>query len=249
MEQELNNGKVKRARRKQDEINTVIEKALINQIQKVGFSRLKLQPIAKEAAVIPAVIYNKYGNLNGLITSFTKKYDYWLNETLEKYFKEFERGDHQLFMTNLLHDIAKRLYKDKVMQQLLIWEVEERNEITKRAANMREANTTMFALFYEEYYKDSKIKFDGFISIMIAGIYYIILHKDTATFCGLDMDKTEDFNHLLNTIEGMCSIFAEESKSKKRVNDIALKLKEQGVAIDIISEATGLSKEDIEKIE
>lgn len=240
-----NKSKGKRVRRTNEEIDKDITTALKKIVGKVGFSNITLKAIAQESSVEPPVFYNKFGDLSGLLEVFVKKYEFWLNEIVDKHIGEFHKGNHEKFLSLLLKGIAKELFKDRVMQQLLIWEVLDINQITEKSAVIREANTRMFSKFYEEYFKDADINFNVFVSMLISGIYYLILHKDTSTFCTIDYNSPEAKEQLYKTIDKLCAMLFAELEPKKKEIEIAQKLKAKGVDNVIIAESTGLTIEQI----
>jgi hypothetical protein len=131
------------------------------------------------------------------------------------------------------------------MQRLLIWEVQEKNNVTEKTARMREMNVYTFASFYDNYFKDADVDFNVYTSIIIAGIYYLILHKDVSTFCSVDFSKEEGRERLLKTIKKLCIMLFSEQQPDRQQVEIASKLKEKGVDISIIAECTELTFEQI----
>jgi AcrR family transcriptional regulator len=239
------NSKEKRTRRTKKEIDGNIDVAMKKMVEKKGFINLTLSAIAQQAKIDPPVIYNKYKNLNSLLEGFTKGYDHWLNAIIDKQVENFHAGKHEAFLSGLFREMAQELYNDRIMQQLLVWEVAENNNITERSAKIRESNVYLFSGFYDMYFKGADVDFNVYTSILIAGIYYLVLHKDVSTFCSVDFSTEEGKERLLKTIKKLCAmLFSEQQPDKQRL-EIAWKLKEKGVDINIIAECTGLTLDRI----
>ncbi len=239
---------VKRVRRTKAEIDKNIDAAMEKLVAQKGFSGITLLGVAQEAQIETPVLYNKYGGLDGLLEAFTKKYEYWINDVFEKLLPDFNTGNHEAFIYGLFRGIGKKLYKDRVMQQLLIWEVQEKNHITDHSAKLREDNSRILSQAYELYFKDSGISFNAFSAIIIGGIYYLILHKDASTFGLIDFSTKEGEELLFTTIDKMCDMLFAELNRNKQAFEIARKLKERKVDITVIAESTGLTEKQINEL-
>lgn len=90
------------------------------------------------------------------------------------------------------------------MQELLIWELSSDNYITRHTADNREQNSKYLLDYYNNGLKDFPIDFNALIALFIAGIYYLILHRDISTFCGIDFSKKEGLD-LLKKNDSACN--------------------------------------------
>lgn len=232
-------------RRTDVEVKADVDKAVLEVISKYGFANITMNSVANAAQVSPASVISRYGSLEELISLQVKNYDFWLNEIISKHYEEFKNGKHEEFLKNLLKGIAKNLDEDPVLQELLIWEVQDVNEMTKKAATLREAHTAMYNDYYQGLFGKLDVSFSAFTAILIAGIYYLILHKDTSTFCGIDLNTRKGMKTLMEGIDGMASLFFDQIRPGKQMIEAAKKMKENGINIDIISDCTGLTTEQI----
>ncbi len=159
----------KRFRRKRrgrnEDFTADLDAAITALAKKVSFAGISFTTLAKVADISPISLKKKYDNIDAVLAEYIKKYNYWLNDIIEKHYKEFEAGRHELFLSNLLKGIVRRLQKDTAMQQLLIWEIMEENEITMKTAVIREANTYMYNQFYNDLFKGTAVSFNGFMAI------------------------------------------------------------------------------------
>jgi AcrR family transcriptional regulator len=245
---EQNESKERRMRRTNLVIDRNIDEAVKKLVSEVGFSNLTLKAIAEEATVDPPVIYNKYGNLNGLLREFIQQYENWLTHIEAKSIRNFQTGKYQRFLTLLLKNTAKRVNADRVIQELLIWEVQEKSDMTRQSARMREANTFLFSSFYSDYFEGTGVDFNMFMALISAGIYYLIMRKDVLPFCEIDLNKKEDFDRMLDMIEKLIEWIFSERKADQKMEDVAIRLKQKGIDVAVIAEATGLSVEHINEL-
>lgn len=238
-------GKKRKGRRTSSEIDKSLNDALADLISKDGFSILTLSSVTQKAKVEPPVIYNNFGSLMGLLESFTQKYNHWLDDIVDESIMDFNESRHEAFLSKLLKGIAQKLDKDKCMQQLLIWEVQEKNNITTTSAKLREANTRIFSKFYENYFKKADVDFNMVVAILMAGIYYLILHKDVSTFYMTDITTKEGWHSFNKTIDKLCGFLFSELNPNQQILETALKLKKKGICVSVISECTGLNIEQV----
>ncbi|GHT40205.1 transcriptional regulator [Bacteroidia bacterium] len=233
----------KRVRRPNSEIDQNIAAAMKKLVARKGFSNLTLSAVAQQSKVDPPVLYNKFGDLNGLLKLFTENYELWPSKIIDGHIQKFQDGKHEEFLCEVLSDITQELYKDKIIKQLLIWELADTNEINRNTAKMRESNVYMFSRVYKNLFNETDVDAPVFVAIIVAGIYYLVLHKDVSTFCSVDFSSEEGKKALLKTIEKLCSILFAELAPNKQLLKVAAKLKKKGVDINTIAECTGLPLE------
>ncbi len=77
------------------------------------------------------------------------------------------------------------------MQKLLIWEVSDSNYITERTAENRERHSQNLVEYFEKTDSDPNINIRVVSALLISGIYYLALHKNISTFCGIDFRSKE----------------------------------------------------------
>ncbi len=229
-----------RIRRTKHQLEHSIMEAMETLTTQKGFAALSLLEVAKEAKVEPQVIYNRYGGMDGLLAAFAKRYEYWLNDVSDKLQTKYENGHYQEFIVGLLQGIAEKLYKDRVMQQLLIWEVTERNFITDKSAVYRESNVRFICNYYEQLLKNSGISFNAISSIVTAGIYYLVLHKDASTFCTIDYNSKEGQEVLQQAIADLFKLIFDNSEQNNKLLDAAMKMKADGMTDELIEKYTGI---------
>ncbi|MCD8264546.1 MAG: hypothetical protein LUD02_10765 [Tannerellaceae bacterium] len=77
----------------------------------------------------------------------------------------------------------------------------KKNKITKRTAANRERNSAEMLQYFREYYKDNDVDFEIISSILIGGIFYLIMHRNIAPFCSVDFKKKENIGLLKKNIQ------------------------------------------------
>lgn len=235
----------KRKRRTKSDIEECIEKAAIELIEEDGFLKLAVTAITKKAKIEPVVFYNRYNNLDEFINEFVKKYDYWFSDIAKKYIRS---SNKEAKYRELLQSLLKSLKGNKVMQQLLRWELAMNNEMTQRTAQFREVHTLPLAKEYKKVFLGSNVDILAISALMIGGIYYLVLHSDLATFSKIDINTTEGEERICKAIDYLSDMLFKECSAKAEIIRIAQKMKTHDIAIEIISDCTELPIEVIKNI-
>lgn len=237
--------KTRRPRRTNLALDRDIMDAAKTVIEKNGFANTTLTSIMQEAGIEPNVFYKRFDNLDKLFDYFVQHYDYWFSNIVDV--KNVPK-DPKGFYSTLLVELARQLYRNKSMQKILIWELSEDNPTTRRTARLRENNSGELVDTLNNYFEGSKMDMAVFTSLMIGGIYYLILHKDRSTFCGIDFSTRAGRTKLLETIESISNcIFNYNMTTNMEIVEVAKRMKAEGLDNEMIVRCTGLSQEEINR--
>lgn len=229
--------KERRKRRTKQEIENVIDKAAVQLVKRAGFSNLTVRNIAEEAQMEAIVFYNRYSNVEEFIDEFVKKYDYWFTEVTKTVLPVSDREEY----LHILKNLFVSLKENTEMQQLLRWELFEDNETTRRTARLRELHTIPLVEKYQRIFKDAPFEIEVVSALLIGGIYYLVMHADRTPFAGLDVNSEIGHKQICNALEFMGNYFFDNvSGFDIKTLDIAKKMKEKGIEINLIEECTKL---------
>lgn len=198
--------KNKRKRRTKEEVVQNIMSAANNIIAEKGFLGLTATGLMKDSDIEPVQFYKRYSDLAEFIDDYVKKYDYWFSDTTklqvdgENYREEYKQVLSNLFLS---------LLDNKVMQQLLSWELSVNNETSRRTAGMRELHTLPLAERFDKIFEKSDVDIVALSSLIIGGIYYLTLHKNLANFSGIDVNTESGRERILKTIRFLGDLFFE----------------------------------------
>ena len=180
--------KPRRARRTKASIEEAIEKAAKDLILKKGFVGVTVLDIIKKAKIEPITFYNRYKNQEEFYDNFVRQFDYWFNDTLKIPAELYETEEGYV---QIIHKLIDATADDSVMMELLRWEICETNAVTRRTAMNREFHTLPLIKPYEVQFRNSGIDIVAFTTLLIAGIYYLNLHRKCSPFCEIDMNTEE----------------------------------------------------------
>lgn len=230
----MNTEKATRYRRTKADITEDIRKAAVDQVMKRGFSSSLVTEIIKKAKIEPPVFYHRYKDLDEFYSEFVKGYDYWFSQIADEAMKS--SNDPKVQYIALMKGLQDSLKDKSVMQELLRWEVAEGNDTTKRTAMLREAFTLPLAEKYKALFENTCVDFVALASLLIGGLYYLNLHKERSTFCGIDMQKEEDIERINKAIKTFAEIMFSFFERRDTKQDVAERMRAKGIDEQTIKE-------------
>lgn len=239
--------KERRKRRSTKDIEESIINAATRFIETEGFSNLTVTSIMRQAEIEPVQFYNRYDDLNKFIDEYVKKYDYWFSDIVKSQ-KQYS-NDKALYM-NILVGLFQSLSENKIMQELLKWELANNNETSQRTAQLRELHTLPLYQKFSNIFSNTDIDIVTISALIIGGIYYLILHDKLSTFSGIDLKKESDKQKVIKAISKLSDIlftFIPSSITKENI-DIIIKMREDNIPVEKIAYYTGIPKEIIVSI-
>lgn len=207
-----NEVKARRPRRSKADIEDAIHKAAVSQIKKKGFSLALVTDIVKRAKIEPVVFYNRYKNLDEFYDTFVKDYDYWLSDLVRD---SIENIDSEEAYSNVIEKILNNLLSDDIMTELLRWEVAEGNNITERTARLRTMHAVDIFRNFEEKHADIGIDVTAVSALLVAGIYYMLLHKDRSSMIGIDINQAAGKRRIVNAIREISRLIFQEKENRQ----------------------------------
>lgn len=235
----------RRKRRSTEDIEKAILEAAAGFIGEKGFGELTVTGIIQKASIEPVQFYRRYGDLNGFIDEYVKRFDYWFSDVAKDSDSE---GDEKERYEKIVNGLLDALCDNRIMQQLLRWELSGNNETVRRTARLREFHTLPLCSRYAKVFEGSDLDIVAVAAMMIGGIYYLVLHKDLSDFGGIDLNKEAGRERIRNAVRQLSGLlFSAEGISCEAVG-IARQMKKDNVPIDKIGKYTRLPQELIESL-
>lgn len=170
-----------------------------------GFTGLGVNAVAREAGVDKVLIYRYFGGLPDLIVAFGREGNFWPS------INELAGGDVVAFGQLPLAEQLSRLGKNfmaairtrPLTQEILAWEMIERNELTVELETIRENTmTNFFEMFFQSADKGPDIEAMG--AIIGAGISYLVSRgRKIRYYNGIDLDSEAGWQRLEGAIDTM----------------------------------------------
>lgn len=242
-----------RIRRTTKELDNLLLDAVAELIEKVGFSNITISSVVRKAKIEPISFYNRFNDIIELFDKYVRKHDYWMNDIF--HFSPLKNSSKQNYM-DFLVGLIEALNKDVAMQKILAWEITDDNYITRRTAKVRETHSEPLFEYFEKTHPDDTIDIRVISALLIGGIYYLCLHKNLSTLCGIDFGTEEGLDLLKKNVIGLVNRIYLNSESGYRKSDFQIsKTKrsikiayEKGIDISTIKEIFDLSTEEIRSI-
>ncbi len=170
-----------------------------------GFKGLGVNAVAREAGVDKVLIYRYFGGLPQLIAAFGREGNIW--PSIKELVGDDIEAYHKVPMTEQLSQLSRNfiqaIRKRPVTQEILAWEMIERNELTIVLESVRE-NTMMnfFDMFFPSTDKGPDIA--AISAIIGAGISYLVSRgRQISIYNGVDLQSEAGWQRLVKAIDAM----------------------------------------------
>ena len=183
-------------------------------ITKEGFEKIGVNAIAKEAGVDKVLIYRYFGGLNGLLEAYVFQKDYYSN--LKKQIAKKVTTGNEKDVINAIKDMllgqANEMFNDKELQEILRWEVVNKNEITDALAAERENQSIWLLNQIEKVIDSDETDMPALTAILAGGISYLILRAKHASLVnGIDIKTEEGWDRIEKTLSQIVDLVADKS--------------------------------------
>ncbi len=187
-----------------------ILRAVGSLVAESGFSSLGINAVALRAGVDKVLIYRYFGSFDALLGRYALGIDYLSNlfpgvgDTAEP--AEISR--------KLLHGQLDSVLKNPELQAMLLWELNEKNEITDAVARMREDQGNQVLKAIAESSGRTDLDLSAIASLLVGGIYYLILRSKTyPLFAGIDLTSEKGQSRIRGAIDFVIErLLQQESK-------------------------------------
>lgn len=237
----------KRVRRTNKQLEIDGWNTLEQLVQERGFNGIPLTLFAKEAGLSANVFYRHYGTMEAIYETLANRHMSGLIDILSSSdtsnISEQEACD---LYTKKLKMLFKNLKNDKIMQQLLLWELSEDNSTTRKTSLIREKVQQDLVSYSKGIFKASGTKIEGITALLLAGIYYTtICSKPICTINCVDSAGRAQLSKGIDEIIGF--IFDQQNKRKYR-QEVIERMQKYGIPKTEIAKYLGVSEKEIERL-
>ncbi len=180
-------------------------KAVGSLLAREGFKGLGVNAVAREAGVDKVLIYRYFGGLPELITAFGREGNFWPS------IKELAGGDVAAYsrlpvieqLSQLSRNFMNAIRTRPITQEILAWEMIERNELTAELETIRE-NTMMnfFDMFFPAADQGADVAAIG--AIIGGGVSYLVCRgRQISIYNGVDLQSEAGWQRLESAVDTM----------------------------------------------
>lgn len=196
----------------------VTQKKLIHAVGKLlaeeGFKGLGVNRVAREAGVDKVLVYRYFGGLPELIREYSKTVDFWptVEELMGPDPERLKTLPPDQQVAEVFKSFIAALRKRPATQDILAWELLERNELSMQLEDVR---IRTFLEFFE--YLDTipdDVNLTPIVVLMGAAVnHLIVLSRINRFFGGIDFKSEDDWERINKGIELLLKGIFSDSES------------------------------------
>lgn len=232
-------------RRTQAQLEEDIMNALEELVIKNGFSKILLTDLINQSGIEATVFYRRYGTIDNILAILSKRYDFWINDAID--IKQLNVLGPRDFYASVLKLLYKELKGNLTMQKLLVWELNEDNEETRRTSNIRETMNMSLISYYDQLFQHTNVDIKCATAILISGIYYLVLHRDRSQFCTIDFNSKESDAIINRSIESITELIFRELDKVNMLRGVIERMRDGGIEDGKICEFLNISSVELKK--
>ena len=200
MGRKIYQGKINNKERSKQKLIIAVGKVLKSK----GYTGLTATNIAKAAGLSRRLITMYFDSVDHLIETYVREKDFWSTAASKAdEMIEITKGkDTKELIDYLLQNQLDNFYNNPEMQKLILWEISTRSKIMYEVCEEREhLGAKIFELTDKEL-KGKDIDIRAVTALLVAGIYYMVLHSQSTdtTFCEIDIDEPKGMQRIKNAI-------------------------------------------------
>jgi AcrR family transcriptional regulator len=172
-----------------------------------GFQEIGINAVARKAGLDKVLIYRYFGGMPQLLRAFAQQGEFWptIGQLLGRKLTEIGDMDVADLSVALLKGYLRELRKRVTTQEVLRWEVVQRNELTDELAAVREAQGLEILDLLpaaDGAAGDRDLAAVG--ALLHAGVMYLVLRSKTAdAYMGVDLQTEEGWSRIERAIESL----------------------------------------------
>ncbi|MDU1892931.1 MAG: TetR/AcrR family transcriptional regulator [Dysgonomonas sp.] len=182
------------------------EKRLIKAVSKIveeeGFLKVGINRISRIAGCDKVLIYRYFGGLNGLINAWAKENDFYVMayETFIEEVNIFDKGDIRNLVKKVLLAQLHFLRENRMMQELLIWELTGRSKF-KALQDIREENGYRLQQILSNIVGSENKDINLYITVLVTAIDFVVIcTRQYPVFNGVDFNREESWDRFEKVI-------------------------------------------------
>lgn len=176
-----------------------------------GFQGIGINAVARKAGVDKVLIYRYFGGLPQLLRAFAQQGEFWptIGQLLGRKLTEIGEMDVVDLTVALLKGYLRELRKRVTTQEVLRWELVQRNELTDGLAAVREAQGMEILDLLPDAGGSMEGRDLGAAGALLhAGLMYLVLRSKTAdVYMGVDLQSDEGWSRIEGAIESLVEAY------------------------------------------
>ena len=188
-------------------------------IKSQGFSGLTISKIAKEAGLDRKLISLYFGSLENLVETYIRSKDYFIsaNGNAGSLMTESTNVNPQTLLKDILSNQLDFFSKETEMQEIILWQLNERSNIMYEMAEEREKLGAAFFDLADPVFEGSSVDIRAISGLLVAGIYYMVLHakSNDSLFCQIDIKTKKGIDRVRQSVSQIIDAAFDRAKKDK----------------------------------
>jgi AcrR family transcriptional regulator len=163
-----------------------------------GFGRLGINAIAEEAGTDKALIYRYFGGLPDLLSAYAESTSFWptVEEMAGGSLDELAALPLRERWEQAIHHYIEQLRKRPLTQEILAWELSERNEVTARLEDVRERRSLALMKILAVGLP-AGVDLPAVAGLYASSVHYLLVRaRKIRVFNGIDLRTAEGWTRL-----------------------------------------------------
>ena len=163
-----------------------------------GFTHLGVNAVAAQAGTDKALIYRYFGGFSQLLEAYAESAAFWptTEEMAGGPLGELGALPLPTRVARVVHSYIGQLRSRPLTQEILAWELSERNEVTARLEEVRERRGLELMMVLARDLSPA-VDIAGVASILAGGVHYLLLRaRRIRVFNGIDLRTDEGWARL-----------------------------------------------------
>lgn len=174
-----------------------------------GFAAVGVNAVSKEAGVDKVLIYRYFNDLDGLLKAYISQKDYFSNiaEMVVNHRNIESRADIIELAKDIYKGQLRGILQDKELQEIILWELTAKNEVTSAVAKEREIQGTSILTKINELLSETEVDIPAAATLILGGIYYIVLRaRHVDVFNGIDLSSPDGWKRIERSVEELIEL-------------------------------------------
>ncbi len=169
---------------------------------KEGFKGLGVNKIAREAGVDKVLVYRYFGGLPEIIGAYSRTVDFWptVEELIGPNPDRIQKMSPDKQIAEFFKSFLAALRKRPVTQDILAWELLERNELTKQLEDIRIRTILEYFEYFDEIPDDENL---SAIVVLMGGAvnHLIVKSRINSLVGGIDLESEKGWDRINKGID------------------------------------------------
>jgi AcrR family transcriptional regulator len=177
-------------------------KAVGQVLAKEGFKSLGVNKVAKAAGVDKVLVYRYFGGLPELIGEYSKTVDFWptVEELIGPNPDRIKKVPPDEQLSEFFKSFLSALRKRPITQDILAWELLERNEFSKQLEDRRIRTILEYFEYLDEIPDDENLS--AIVVLMGGAINHLLVRSRIKSYIGgIDLESEKGWNRINKGID------------------------------------------------